>query len=68
MKRVILVPGIGLIAAAAAAVLVSTPRVALAGQRRSVRPAPGVHAQATRPPRRHCVRLGWKAPYWYAGA
>lgn len=31
------------------------------------RPVPATRPQAGRV-RRRCVRLGWKAPYWYAGS
>ena len=69
MKRVIQVAGISLVAAAAAAVLLGTFRLTLAVQERSVHLVPGRRpVQVGRASRRRCVRLGWKAPYWYAGA
>jgi hypothetical protein len=67
MKRVIALAGVGLIAALAA-VLLGTSRVAVATpQVQPVRLPPVHHTEAGHAPRRRCVRLGWKAPYWYAG-
>lgn len=66
MKRSITVTGMVLVAAAAAA-LAGALRVVPPPQRRLVRVVPTPRPQAARPARRRCVRLGWKAPYWYAG-
>jgi len=82
MKRVEWVAGMGLMAAAAAAILLAAAHVARASRERPVRrllarPAvcsagirlvPGSRPEAGHVPRRRCVRLGWKAPFWYAGA
>ncbi len=68
MKRVQLVVVIGLMAAAAGAIFASTSRAALAPRLRPLRLIPARRTEAGRVTRRRCVRLGWKAPYWYAGA
>jgi hypothetical protein len=67
MKGIITVSGM-MLAAAAAAVLVSTSRLAPAPRERPLRLVPARRPEAGRVTRRRCVRLGWKAPYWYAGA
>jgi hypothetical protein len=66
MKGIITVLGM-VLAVAAAAVLVSTPRAALAPRERPLHLTPAPRPQAERTVRRRCVRLGWKAPYWYVG-
>lgn len=65
MKRILAVAGMGL---AAAAVLLGTSRVTRTAQERPVRLPSVPRPKRAQPTRRHCVRLGWKAPYWYAGA
>jgi hypothetical protein len=67
MKGIIAVSGM-VLAAAAAAALVSTSRLAPAPRERPLRLTPAPRPEAERATRRRCVRLGWKAPYWYAGA
>ncbi len=68
MKRVKWVAGISLVAAAAAAILLGTPRIVPATEKRSLRLVIARRPEAGPVTRRRCVRLGWKAPYWYAGA
>jgi hypothetical protein len=69
MKRVQWVAGIGLMAtAAAAAIFARTSSAALGPRQRSLRLVPACRPGAGHLTRRRCVRLGWKAPYWYAGA
>jgi hypothetical protein len=66
VKGIIAASGM-VLAAAAAAALVSTSRAALAPRERPLHLTPAPRPQAERTIRRRCVRLGWKAPYWYAG-
>jgi hypothetical protein len=66
MKGIIAVSGI-VLAAAAATALVSTSRLAPAPRERPLRLISAPRPKAERATRWHCVRLGWKAPYWYAG-
>ena len=65
MKWIIAVSG--MVLAAATAVVVSTSHLASAPRERPLRFTPALRPQAERAMRRRCVRLGWKAPYWYAG-
>jgi hypothetical protein len=67
MKRVEWVAEIGLIAATAAAILLAASHEARASRERPVRLVPAPRPEAGPVPRRRCVRLGWKAPYGYAG-
>jgi len=67
MKGMLAVSGI-VLAAAAAAALVSTSRLAPAPRERPLRLVSARRPAAVRVTRRYCVRLGWKAPYWYTGA
>ena len=66
MKGIIAVSGM-VLAAAAIAVVVSTSGLASAPRERPLRLRPAPRPQAERATHRRCVRLGWKAPYWYAG-
>jgi len=67
MKAIIAVSGM-VLAATAAAVLLGTSRLAPPPHQRSLRLVPTRRPEAGRVTRRRCVRLGWKAPYWYASA
>ena len=67
MKGIIALSGM-VLAAAVTAVLLGTSRLAPPPCQRSLRLAPTSGPEPARVPRRHCVRLGWKAPYRYAGA
>jgi hypothetical protein len=67
MKRTLIVAGIGLAAGAVAAVLLATFRLTPAPHRPPLRLTLAPGPQAERTTRQRCVRLGWKAPYWYAG-
>ena len=66
MKGIVAVSGM-VLTAAAMAVLVSTSRLTPGSRERPLRLTPAARPQAERTMRRRCVRLGWKAPYWYAG-
>jgi len=66
MKAIITVSGM-VLAAAAAAVLVSTSRLGPVPRERPLHLAPAPRLRAEGATRRRCVHLGWKAPYWYAG-
>ncbi len=67
MKGIIALSGM-VLATAAAAVLLGTSRLAPPPCQRSLRLVPASGPERAGVPRRHCVRLGWKAPYGYAGA
>ena len=68
MRRMELVTGIGLIAAAAVAILLNTSHSVPLLREPAPRRVRASRPQAGRVTRRPCVRLGWRAPYWYAGA
>lgn len=65
MKRIVAVAVISL---AAATVLLGTPRVTWTAQEPPVRLLSMSRLGRAHSTRCHCVRLGWKVPYWYAGA
>ena len=65
MKQWVTLAGLGLIAALGA-VLSGASRLAAPAKQTVYLPRTS-RLQTERTARRRCVRLGWKAPYWYAG-